>query len=182
MTQYRSYLLRLWRELEAIEILAWRGEIESIQSGQKWELDNFESFIGLLQSQVLTELANEPIQPQKDSGRIPSQENHITKGNRQRRSQTMAHLLVHQNVEDYAHWKEAFAGDAGVRRAGGSTGWQVFQSANDPNEVLILLEWDTMEKLRQFAQSDELRVRMEKAGMVGPPNIYFLNRYNNLAD
>lgn len=68
MAQYWSYLLRLWRDKEAIEIPAWHGEIESIQSGQRWEFDNLETFIGFLQSQGFIELANEPIQETERSG------------------------------------------------------------------------------------------------------------------
>lgn len=87
----------------------------------------------------------------------------------------MAHILVRQNVENYAKWKKAFDGDADIRREGGSQGGYVFQDADDPNEVFILLEWDTMEHLQQFAQSDELKERMQRAGVTGPPNIYFVN-------
>jgi heme-degrading monooxygenase HmoA len=87
----------------------------------------------------------------------------------------MAHILVRQNVEDYAKWKEAFDGDAGFREPNGSRGGHIFQNASDPNEVFILLEWDTMDNLQQFAQSDELKKRMQRAGVTGPPDIYFLN-------
>ena len=87
----------------------------------------------------------------------------------------MPHILVRQKVEDYAKWKEAFDGDAGVRQAGGSRGGHVFQSAADPNEVFILLEWDTMDNLKQFAQSDELKERMQQAGVIGPPDINFID-------
>ncbi len=87
----------------------------------------------------------------------------------------MPHILVRQNVENYARWKEAFDGDASTRREGGSRGGHVFQNADDPNEVFILLEWDTMEKLQQFAQSDELKERMQRSGVTGPPDMYFVN-------
>ena len=87
----------------------------------------------------------------------------------------MAHILVRQHVEDYAKWKEAFDGDAGVREPAGCQGGHVFQSANDRNEVFVLLGWDTMENLQQFAQSDELKDRMQRAGVTGLPDIYFIN-------
>ena len=86
----------------------------------------------------------------------------------------MAHILVRQNVEDYAKWKEAFDGDAGFREPN-SRGGYIFQNASDPNEVFVLLEWDTMDNLQQFAQSDELKERIQRAGVTGPPDIYFLN-------
>lgn len=91
----------------------------------------------------------------------------------------MPHILVRQHVEDYAGWKEAFDGDAAIRKAGGSRGGYVFQSVDDPNEVFILLEWDTMENLHQFAQSDELKERMRRAGVTGPPDIHFIHLADN---
>jgi hypothetical protein len=39
---------------------------------------------------------------------------------------------------------------------------------------LILLEWDSLEKARQFGQSDDLRNTMQRAGVVGKPEVYFL--------
>ena len=87
----------------------------------------------------------------------------------------MPHLLVKQNVEDYAKWKGFFDGDSGIRETKGSKGGLVFQNSSDPNEVFVLMEWDTMENLQQFAQSDELKERMQKAGVTGPPAIYFMN-------
>ena len=91
----------------------------------------------------------------------------------------MAHLLVKQNLEDYAKWKELFDGDSGIREASGSKGGQVFQNASDPNEVFVLMEWDSMENLQQFAQSDELKERMQRAGVTGPPTVYFINLTDN---
>jgi heme-degrading monooxygenase HmoA len=87
----------------------------------------------------------------------------------------MAHMLVRSNVEDFAKWKEAFDGDIGFRESRGSRGGHVFQNASDPNEVFVLLEWDTMDNLQQFAQSDELKEKMQKAGLSGPPDSYFLD-------
>jgi hypothetical protein len=41
--------------------------------------------------------------------------------------------------------------------------------------VVILLEWDDLEKARQFAQSEDLRQAMQRAGVVDQPDVYFLN-------
>jgi hypothetical protein len=38
----------------------------------------------------------------------------------------------------------------------------------------MLLEWHDLEQARQFAQSEELREVMQRAGVVGHPTIYFL--------
>ena len=36
-------------------------------------------------------------------------------------------------------------------------------------------EWDSLEKARAFASSDELRERMQRAGVTGLPEVYFLD-------
>jgi hypothetical protein len=38
-----------------------------------------------------------------------------------------------------------FDADATARKAGGSKGGRLFRSANNPNEVVILFEWDNKE-------------------------------------
>jgi len=86
----------------------------------------------------------------------------------------MAHILVRQNVEDYGKWKPAFDAHQSFRSENGSKGGKVFQSANDPNEVFVLLEWENIESLRKFSQSEGLKEAMKEAGVVGMPNVYIL--------
>ena len=87
----------------------------------------------------------------------------------------MPYLLVRHKVEDYAKWKPVYDEHAGVRKANGSKGAHLFRNADDPDEIVILLEWDDMKKVRQFSQSDELRETMQKAGVIGMPDLYFLD-------
>lgn len=86
----------------------------------------------------------------------------------------MPYLLVRQKVKDYAKWKPVFDEDGTRRKASGSRGGRLFRNADNLNEVIVLLEWDDLRKARQFAQSDELRKTMERAGVVDKPDVYFL--------
>ena len=86
----------------------------------------------------------------------------------------MPYLFMHFNVEDFAKWKPVFDERAAMRRSGGSKGGFVFQNADDSNDVLIVLEWDSVENARRYSQSDDLRQAMEHAGVSGPPYIRFL--------
>ena len=86
----------------------------------------------------------------------------------------MAHLLVHHKVEDYKKWKLAFDGHSSMRSQNGSKGGKVFQSANNPNELFVLLEWDSLANAQKFAQSDGIKEAMKNAGVVGMPAIYFV--------
>jgi hypothetical protein len=40
--------------------------------------------------------------------------------------------------------------------------------------VVIVLEWNNLEEARRFAQSEALREAMQRHGVVGQPDIYFL--------
>lgn len=86
----------------------------------------------------------------------------------------MSYILVQHSVEDYARWKIEFDKNGSARKAGGSKGAFVFRSAEDPNQVTVLLEWDDLDRARAFASSDELREAMQRAGVTGPPGVSFL--------
>jgi heme-degrading monooxygenase HmoA len=50
----------------------------------------------------------------------------------------------------------------------------MFRSADNPNDVLILWKWDSVEQARAFAETPDLRETMQKAGVTGRPDLYFL--------
>jgi len=86
----------------------------------------------------------------------------------------MPYVLIRHKVADYAKWKRAFDAHGATRKTNGSKGGRLFRSADDPNEVVILLKWSDIRKARQFVASDDLRQTMERAGVSDQPNIYFL--------
>jgi len=92
----------------------------------------------------------------------------------------MPYLLVRHKVEDYARWKSVFDAVAALRRTSGSQGGQLFRNAHDPNELVALFEWDDLGKMRQFAQSDDLREKMHEAGVPDRPDIYFLEEVEHV--
>ncbi len=68
-----------------------------------------------------------------------------------------------------------------TRRANGSKGGQLLRNSNDPNELVVILEWDDLEKARQFVQSHDMREIMQRAGVVDQPDMYFLDEVEKLA-
>ncbi len=92
----------------------------------------------------------------------------------------MTYLLVRAKFEDFAKWKPIFDEHGPTRKASGSKGGYLFRNANDPNELIVLFEWDNLEKARQFAQSDDLRERMQQAGLMDRPDVYFLEEVERL--
>lgn len=88
-------------------------------------------------------------------------------------------LLIRHKVEDYAAWKVAFDQHATARRANGSQGGQLFRNAADPNDVVFLLAWDLLERAQLFADSDDLREAMTRAGVADSPDIWFLEEMDH---
>lgn len=86
----------------------------------------------------------------------------------------MPWLLIRHRVSDFQIWKTGFDKHGIERRANGSRGGRLFRDAADPNEVLVLLEWDDLDRARLFLDSDDLREAMTRAGVAGQPDIWFL--------
>jgi hypothetical protein len=86
----------------------------------------------------------------------------------------MVHMIVRHKVADYSRWKEAFDAHLNVRKAAGETEARVLLSVEDPREVTLFFDWDSLERARQFAGSEELKQAMRQAGVVGDPDIRFL--------
>jgi heme-degrading monooxygenase HmoA len=87
----------------------------------------------------------------------------------------MSYLLVKHTVKDYATWKTAYDGHAATRKAAGSKGARVLRGSENPNEIVVITEWDDLKKARQFGQSPDLREAMERAGVIGQPSVTFLD-------
>ena len=88
----------------------------------------------------------------------------------------MAHVLWHFKVEDFDRWKAVYDEDPLDRGANGSQGGYVFRSANDPDEVMLLLEWDDAKlgQLRQLNESPKMEEVRERSGYTEQPTVYIL--------
>ena len=84
-------------------------------------------------------------------------------------------------LEDYKRWKPLFAQHDAMHKESDCEGAHLFHSVEKPNEMHILFEWNDLNKAKQFIQSDDLRAAMQKAGVVGKPEIYFLDSIEKIA-
>lgn len=93
----------------------------------------------------------------------------------------MLHMMVIHTVEDYEKWKKVFDADAPMRKSGGSKGGRLYRSADNPNQLIVQLDWESAEKAQQFASSPGLRETMERSGVVGMPQVFFLEEIEKVA-
>ncbi len=87
----------------------------------------------------------------------------------------MVQMFARGSVADFGTFRKTFDEKEPMRQSAGSTGNQVYQSVDDPNEITIRLEFPTAEAAKAFASSDELREAMKQAGVRERPTIWFVN-------
>lgn len=94
----------------------------------------------------------------------------------------MPTLLIRHKVTDYATRQPVFNEQKATRRAHGCQLGRLFRNVSDPNEILILLEWDDRERAWLFAQSDNLREELKRAEVADEPDLWFLGEANQVPD
>ena len=87
----------------------------------------------------------------------------------------MASMLVQHKVKDFAAWKNVYDSVADLRASNGELSDKIYRDASDPNSLTVIFKWDSLANAQKYAKSPELKAAMEKAGVEGPPNIFFLN-------
>jgi quinol monooxygenase YgiN len=87
----------------------------------------------------------------------------------------MASMLVQHKVKDFAAWKNVYDSVADLRASNGELSDKIYRDASNPNSLTVIFKWDSLANAQKYANSPELKTAMEKAGVEGPPNIFFLN-------
>jgi len=86
----------------------------------------------------------------------------------------MAAILVNHVVEDYNSWLKFFEEHEPARREASVQGTAVWQAADNPNNVYVLMEYGDQARIERFAASDDLKQTMQRAGVKGAPTITYL--------
>jgi hypothetical protein len=87
---------------------------------------------------------------------------------------TMVQVLVHHQVADYQCWRSVFDASLDFRHDGGECSCRIFRKAGNPNDLTLLFEWENLEKAQRYMTSEELRKKMQQAGVTGVPEIQYL--------
>ena len=88
----------------------------------------------------------------------------------------MTVLAVRHTVADYATWKAGYDNHATSRKEHGAIGDQVLQSVEDPNNLLVLIEFGSTADAKAFANDPGLKEAMSKSGVIGAPDISLRER------
>ena len=63
--------------------------------------------------------------------------------------------------------------DIPLLKANGAKSTSILRDLDDPNRVIVTAQWESIENAK-FAESVELRARMQEGGVIGKPEIYYM--------
>jgi len=87
----------------------------------------------------------------------------------------MAKAIVQHHVADYDRWFSVFTEHEVVRRRHGATGHSVNRSAADPNTLVVVTDFATIEGAQAFSKDPTLRAAMERGGVDGSPQSWIVD-------
>lgn len=85
----------------------------------------------------------------------------------------MVKNYVRHTVADFDAWKIVYDQHDATRKQFGCKKSEVFTNHQNPNEVLVVTEWDSKEQAEKFDASPDLRAAMKNAGVASIPEFSF---------
>ena len=83
-------------------------------------------------------------------------------------------LLMQHTVRDYDAWKPVFDENEGVRAKYGVTGHTIYRDADKPNDITVLVQFESRERAEGLMRDPSLKEAMERGGVVSEPHATWL--------
>lgn len=74
------------------------------------------------------------------------------------------YILLRRVLNDYDAWKPIVTQMDGLRRQYGSRGATVYRSASNPNEVLMVFDWDDDKSFRDYLERPDVQSTLAATG------------------
>ena len=85
----------------------------------------------------------------------------------------MATAIARLRVENFDHWRAEYESMHTVREAAGECGRRLYRDAADPNVVVVMFEWDTADRARDYFEGSVLAASVARANGVGGPEVWY---------
>lgn len=86
----------------------------------------------------------------------------------------MAKVIVQHHVEDYDRWLPVFKEHGEARRANGATGHTIHRGVEDPNAIIIVNDFATVEGASAFHTDPSLKEVMARSGVDSQPQVWIV--------
>ncbi len=93
----------------------------------------------------------------------------------------MVTIDIRHKVTDFASWKAAFDGARDVRREAGERACRVYLAHGSHDDVLVSMDWESLEKAQAFLAHPGLMEGMKAAGVREMPKILILRPVDGYA-
>ncbi len=93
----------------------------------------------------------------------------------------MAKVIVQHHVADYDRWYPVFTEHETVRRRHGATGHSITRAVADPDSVVVVNDFATLEGARAFSQDPTLPEVMGRAGVDSAPQVWIVEEAESKA-
>lgn len=93
----------------------------------------------------------------------------------------MLTVLSQVKVQDYAKWRPVFDEAKPLRVAHSLESERVFRNAANPNEVIVEMKFRDAAGAHAYLALPELRATMQRAGVIPPPQVTFLEEAPTVA-
>ena len=87
----------------------------------------------------------------------------------------MTKAIVQHHVVDYDRWYPVFTEHESVRRQHGATGHSINRAVADPNTIVIVNDFATIEGALAFTQDSSLPGAMQRGGVDGAPQVWIVD-------
>jgi hypothetical protein len=85
----------------------------------------------------------------------------------------MIRMSARHNVSDYYAWRKVHDDFDTTRRSLGVKDAAVYRAADNPNDITVTHDFESLGAAQAFAGSTELREAMGNAGVASEPSIWF---------
>lgn len=83
--------------------------------------------------------------------------------------------IVQHHVSDYDTWYPVFGEHGAVRKMHGGSGHTINRAVDDPNSVVVVNEFKTLDGARAFMADPSLKDAMARAGVDSAPQVWLVD-------
>ena len=84
-------------------------------------------------------------------------------------------MIVKLSVGDFARWKAEYDQLEMLRREHGWTAHEIYRDDIEPNSVVIVNHVGDLNRAKAYLGSDDVRSGVQRAGVQGPPEVWYLS-------
>ncbi|MHB0966430.1 MAG: cyclase [Bellilinea sp.] len=93
----------------------------------------------------------------------------------------MPYVLTQFSVKNFSQWKVVFDEFVPIRRHYSSKGARAFCVSNNPESVVVLTEFEDLERAIEMYASKDFKDAIQRAGVIGSPVVTLLKEVDRLS-